>query len=72
MNGGQTAAERARAENRTGSDRAVWRKIALETAGRLLTLHNLWWLLSFVAALRTAISAGRFAEFRAETHAIWG
>jgi queuine tRNA-ribosyltransferase len=42
------------------------------TAGRLLTLHNLWWLLSFIDALRAAISAGTFAEFRAETHAIWG
>ncbi len=42
------------------------------TAGRLLTLHNLWWLLSFVEALRAAITAGQFAAFRAETHAIWG
>ena len=42
------------------------------TAGRLLTLHNLWWLLSFVESLRASIRAGRFADFRAETHAVWG
>jgi queuine tRNA-ribosyltransferase len=42
------------------------------TAGRLLTLHNLWWLRSFVLALRASIRAGRFAEFRAATHATWG
>jgi queuine tRNA-ribosyltransferase len=41
------------------------------TAGRLLTLHNLWWLRSFVEALRASIRAGRFAEFRAATHAVW-
>ncbi len=42
------------------------------TAGRLLTLHNLWWLLSFVESLRSSIRAGQFADFRAETHAVWG
>ena len=41
------------------------------TAGRVLTLHNLWWLLSFVEALRASIRAGRFAQFRADTHAVW-
>jgi queuine/archaeosine tRNA-ribosyltransferase len=37
----------------------------------LLTLHNLAWLLDFVARLRTAILDGRFGEFRAETLAVW-
>ena len=41
------------------------------TAGRLLTLHTLWWLLSFVGELRAAIRAGGFAEFRAATHEVW-
>jgi queuine tRNA-ribosyltransferase len=42
------------------------------TAGRLLTLHNLTWLLQFMDDLRAAIRAGRFAAFRAEVHAVWG
>ena len=41
------------------------------TAGRLLTLHNLAWLLRFVEDLRASIRAGRFAEFRAAVHAVW-
>jgi queuine tRNA-ribosyltransferase len=42
------------------------------TAARLLTLHNLTWLLRFVQDLRAAIRAGRFAEFRAHVHQVWG
>ena len=42
------------------------------TAPRLLTLHNLWWLLGFVDDLRTAIVEGRFDAFRDDVHAIWG
>ena len=41
------------------------------TAGRLLTLHNLAWMLRFIEDLRSAIRAGRFAEFRAGVHAAW-
>jgi queuine tRNA-ribosyltransferase len=42
------------------------------TAGRLLTLHNLTWLLNFMAELRAAIRAGDFERFRARVHAVWG
>jgi queuine tRNA-ribosyltransferase len=42
------------------------------TAPRLLTLHNLAWLLRFVDRLRDSIVAGTFADFRAETLAVWG
>jgi queuine tRNA-ribosyltransferase len=42
------------------------------TAARLLTLHNLAWLLRFVQDLRASIRAGRFGEFRSATHAVWG
>jgi queuine tRNA-ribosyltransferase len=41
------------------------------TAGRLLTLHNLAWTMQFIDDMRTAIRAGRFAEFRAAVHAVW-
>jgi queuine tRNA-ribosyltransferase len=42
------------------------------TARRLLTLHNLFWMLRFIDDLRAAIRAGRFAGFRAEVHSVWG
>ncbi len=42
------------------------------TGGRLLTLHNLAWLLDFVDRLRAAIDEGRFEAFRTETLAVWG
>ena len=42
------------------------------TARRLLTLHNLAWLLDFVDRLRAAIEQGRFEAFRTETLAVWG
>ncbi|MEY2402667.1 MAG: queuine tRNA-ribosyltransferase [Acidimicrobiaceae bacterium] len=41
------------------------------TGARLVTLHNLQWLLRFVAGMRTAIVEGRFGAFRASTLAIW-
>jgi len=41
------------------------------TGRRLLTLHNLAWLLAFVDRLRDAITDGRFAVFRAETLDVW-
>ena len=42
------------------------------TGRRLLTLHNLAWLLDFVGRLRASIAEGRFAAFRTETLAVWG
>jgi queuine tRNA-ribosyltransferase len=41
------------------------------TAARLLTIHNLYWLLNFVDDMRTAIAEGRFESFAAEVHEIW-
>jgi queuine tRNA-ribosyltransferase len=41
------------------------------TGARLVTLHNLGWLLRFVADMRAAIGAGTFSAFRAATLAIW-
>ena len=41
------------------------------TGRRLLTLHNLAWLLDFVDRLREAIGAGRFERFRSETLGVW-
>ncbi|MEY2422598.1 MAG: queuine tRNA-ribosyltransferase [Acidimicrobiaceae bacterium] len=41
------------------------------TGARLVTLHNLGWLLRFVANMRVAICEGRFDAFRASTLAIW-
>ena len=41
------------------------------TAARLLTLHNLHWLLTFVDDMRAAIAEGRFDAFAAEVHEIW-
>ncbi len=41
------------------------------TAARLLTMHNLAWLLRFMHRLRTAIADGRFEQQRAEIHQVW-
>jgi len=41
------------------------------TGARLVSLHNLEWLVRFVATMRTAVVDGRFAAFRAATLAIW-
>lgn len=41
------------------------------TAARILTLHNLAWLLRFMARLRSAIAAGRFEQERAAVHQVW-
>ncbi|HAQ23350.1 MAG TPA: tRNA guanosine(34) transglycosylase Tgt [Acidimicrobiaceae bacterium] len=42
------------------------------TGRRLLTLHNLAWLLAFVDRLREAIESGNFEAFRARTLQVWG
>ncbi len=41
------------------------------TAPRLLSLHNLHWLLTFVAELRTSIVEGEFDGFRRRVHEVW-
>ncbi|MFT7474389.1 MAG: queuine tRNA-ribosyltransferase [Verrucomicrobiales bacterium] len=41
------------------------------TAQRILTLHNLWWLLRFVDDMRTAIEQERFESFAAEVYELW-
>jgi queuine tRNA-ribosyltransferase len=41
------------------------------TGGRLLTIHNLAWLLSVVDQARAAIRTGTFNAMRAEVAAIW-
>jgi queuine tRNA-ribosyltransferase len=42
------------------------------TAARLLTIHNLTWLLALVGRAREAVVAGRLAQLRAELGAVWG
>jgi queuine tRNA-ribosyltransferase len=41
------------------------------TAGRLLTVHNLHWLLSLVRRIRTSIDEGTFEELRRGIQATW-
>jgi queuine tRNA-ribosyltransferase len=41
------------------------------TAGRLLTIHNLSWLLGLVARIRGAVVAGQLNLLRRQLHAIW-
>jgi queuine tRNA-ribosyltransferase len=41
------------------------------SAARLLTLHNLTWVLDLMAGSRDAIATGRFAAFRDEVVDIW-
>jgi queuine tRNA-ribosyltransferase len=42
------------------------------TAGRLLTLHNLAWMLALVGRAREAVAGGRLQVLRTEVAAIWG
>jgi len=42
------------------------------TAARVLTLHNVGWLLRFMDQLADSISDGRFEAFRANVHSTWG
>jgi len=46
-------------------------KVGEPTGPRLLTIHNLAWLLGFVARLGEAVRAGCFSAFRAEVLATW-
>jgi queuine tRNA-ribosyltransferase len=41
------------------------------TGGRLLTIHNLFWLLALVARARAAIRSGTLAALRVEVAALW-
>jgi queuine tRNA-ribosyltransferase len=41
------------------------------TAGRLLTVHNLSWLLALVHELRSAIAEGTFEDVRRRIHGVW-
>lgn len=41
------------------------------TAGRLLTLHNLAWLLRFMRRIRASIRAGNFTEIREQVDKVW-
>ena len=41
------------------------------TGRRLLTLHNVGWLLRFVDRMRTSIESGRFEAFRASVRTTW-
>jgi queuine tRNA-ribosyltransferase len=40
-------------------------------AARLLTIHNLHWLLGLVRRVRDAVAAGRLAAVRSEIAAVW-
>jgi queuine tRNA-ribosyltransferase len=42
------------------------------TAARLVTIHNLAWILGLVRQAREAVIGGRLAEFRAAIAAVWG
>lgn len=41
------------------------------TGARLLTMHNLWWLLRFVDDMRRSIAEERFEAFAADVHELW-
>ena len=41
------------------------------TGARILTLHNLAWLINFVERMRTSINENEFDQFRKETLDIW-
>ena len=41
------------------------------TGARLLTLHNLWWLLRFVDEMRASIVDNRFEAFANDVHELW-
>ncbi len=47
-------------------------KVGEPTGPRLLTIHNLFWLVGFLARLGESVREGRFAAFRTEVLATWG
>ena len=46
-------------------------QVSEPTAGRLLTVHNVAWILDFVRRMRSAIETGSFAALRSEVLAVW-
>jgi queuine tRNA-ribosyltransferase len=42
------------------------------TAARLLTVHNLTWMLALMARIRTAVIENRLGALRREVAAVWG
>lgn len=42
------------------------------TAARIITLHNVAWLLRFMDQMADAIRAGEFDPFRHRVHSVWG
>jgi queuine tRNA-ribosyltransferase len=46
-------------------------QVSEPTAGRLLTVHNLSWLLALVHEIRTAIADGTFETVRRGIHEVW-
>ncbi len=43
-----------------------------QTAGRIITLHNLAWLADLTAKMRSSIAAGTFESLRSDVLAAWG
>ena len=41
------------------------------TAGRIITLHNVGWLLRFMARMADSIRSGEFESFRRDVHRVW-
>jgi queuine tRNA-ribosyltransferase len=41
------------------------------TAPRLVTVHNLTWILGLISRIRTAIRDGTLSELRKEVAAVW-
>jgi queuine tRNA-ribosyltransferase len=46
-------------------------KVGEASAARILTLHNLWWLLGLVRRAHTAIESGTFDALRGDIHQVW-
>ena len=47
-------------------------QVALTTAARLVSLHNIAWTLALLDRAREAIAAGRFDAFRRDVLSVWG
>jgi len=47
-------------------------QVGENTARRLLTIHNVHWILAFTESMRSAIEAGTFDQLRRRTLEVWG
>lgn len=47
-------------------------QVGENTARRLLTIHNVHWILAFTESMRLAIQAGEFEQLRRQTLDVWG